>query len=99
MSHVIPAPLVTSDTEPGPLTVAPTLREHTPVLVTENQIAFCTAAAAPVGSTRRRWLGTTLMGGLGRILTALTQPRPPLYPRRELAYFEAGRMSREMDRL
>ena len=99
MSHVIPAPLVTSDTEPGPLTVAPTLREHTPVLVTENQIAFCTAAAAPVGSTRRRWLGTTLMGGLGRILTALTQPRPPLYPRRKPDYFEAARMSREMDRL
>ena len=98
MSHVIPAPLVTSDTEPGPLTVAPRLREHTPVLVTENQIAFCTAAAAPVGSTRRRWLGTTLMGGLGRILTALSRPRP-LYPRRELAYFEAGRMSRAMDRL
>ena len=38
------------------------------------------------------------MGGLGRILTALTQPRP-LYPRRELAYFEAARMSRAMDRL
>jgi hypothetical protein len=38
------------------------------------------------------------MGGLGRILTALTQPRPP-YPRRELAYFEAARMSRAMDRL
>jgi hypothetical protein len=38
------------------------------------------------------------MGGLGRILTALTQPRP-LYPHRELAYLEAGRMSRAMDRL
>jgi hypothetical protein len=38
------------------------------------------------------------MGGLGRILTALTQP-PPLYPHRELAYFEAARMSRAMDRL
>ena len=98
MSHVTPAPLATSDTEPGPPTAAPTLRKHTPVLVTENQIAFCTAAAAPVGSTRRRWLDTTLMGGLGRILTALTQPRP-LYPRREPDYFEAARMSREMDRL
>jgi len=99
MSHVTPAPLVTSDTEWGPPTAAPTLREHTPVLVTENQIAFCTAAAAPVGSTRRRWLDTTLMGGFGRILTALTQRRPPLYPRRKRDYFEAARMSREMDRL
>jgi hypothetical protein len=99
MSHVTPAPLATSDTESGPQTAAPPLRKHTPILFTENQIAFCTAAAAPVGSTRRRWLDTTLAGGLGRILTALTQPRPPLYPRRKPDYFEAARMSREMDRL
>ena len=98
MSHVTPAPLATSDTKSGPPTAACTLRKHAPVLIAENQVAFSTAAAAPVGSTRRRWLDTTLMGGLGRILTALSRPRP-LYPRRELAYFEAGRMSRAMDRL
>ena len=98
MSHVTPAPLATSDTESRPLTAASTLRKHAPVLITENQVAFSTAAAAPVGSTRRRWLDTTLMGGLGRILTALTQPRPH-HPRRQLAYFEAARMSRAMDRL
>ena len=72
--------------------------KHAPVLVTENQVVFSTAAAAPVGSTRRRWLDTILMGGLGRILIALTQPRPH-HPRRQLAYFEAARMSRAMDRL
>jgi hypothetical protein len=98
MSHVTPAPLATSDTESGPLTAACTLRKHAPVLITENQIAFSTAAAAPVGSTRRWWLDTTLMGGLGRIFTALTQPRPH-HPRRDLAYFEAARMSRAMGRL
>jgi hypothetical protein len=98
MWHVTPAPLATSDTESGPLTAACTLRKHAPVLITENQVAFSTAAAAPVGSTRRRWRDTTLMGGLGRILTALTQPRPQ-HPRRQLAYFEAARMSRAMDRL
>ena len=38
------------------------------------------------------------MGGLGRILTAMAQPRPR-YPRRELAYLEAARMSRAMERL
>jgi hypothetical protein len=97
MSHVTPVPVAASDTESGPATVA-SLRPHAPVLVTENHVAFCTAAAAPVGSSRRRWLATTLGGGLGRILTALTQPRPA-YPRRELAYFEAARMSRAMDRL
>ncbi len=38
------------------------------------------------------------MGGLGRILTALTQPRPH-YPHGGPAYFETARMSRAMDRL
>jgi hypothetical protein len=98
MSHVKTAPLAKAGTESVPPTAACTLRTHAPVLVTENQVAFSTAAAAPVGSTGRRWLDTTLMGGLGRILTALTQPRPR-QPHRELAYFEAARMSREMDRL
>ena len=98
MSHVTPAPLAPSDTESVPLTAACTLWKHAPVLITENQVAFSTAAAAPVGSTRRRWLDTTLMGGLGRILTALTQPRSH-YPPRAPAYFEAARMSRAMDRL
>jgi hypothetical protein len=98
MSHVTTAPLATSDTESVPPTAACTLRKHAPVPVTENQVAFSTAAAAPVGSGLRRWLDTTLMGGLRRILTALTQPRPR-QPHRELAYFEAARMSRAMDRL
>jgi hypothetical protein len=98
MSHVTPAPLASSDTEPGPAPAACTVRKHAPVLVTANQVAFSTAAAAPVPTTRRRWLDTTLMGGLGRILTALTQPRP-LYARQGPAYFEAARMSRAMDRL
>jgi hypothetical protein len=98
VSHVTAAPLATSDTQPGPPTAAPGLRKHTPILVTENQIAFSTAAAAHVPRTRRRWLDTTLAGGLGRILTALTPPRPH-YPRRKPHYFEAARMSREMDRL
>jgi hypothetical protein len=74
------------------------LRKQAPNLVTENQVAFSMAAAAPVGSARRRWLDTTLMGGLGRILAALMRPRP-LHARRELGYLEAARMSRAMDRL
>jgi hypothetical protein len=98
MSHVTPEPLATSDTESGPPTTAGTPRKHAPVLITENQVAFATAAAAPVGSTRRRRPDTTLMGRLGRIHIALTQPRPH-QPRRQLAYFEAARMSRAMDRL
>jgi len=96
MPHVTPTPPTTSDTESGRPTAACTLRTSAPVLITENQVAFSTAAAAPVASIRRRWLGTTLLGGLGRILTALTQPRQK---RRGLAYLEAARMSRAMDRL
>ena len=89
MSHVTPAPLATSDTESVPLTAACTLRKHTPVLITENQVAFSTAAAAPVPTTRRRWLDTTLLGGLGRILTALSRPRPH-QPRRQARLFRGG---------
>ena len=96
MPHVTPEPPTTSDTESGPPTTSGTPRKHAPVLITQNQVAFSTAAAAPVASIRRRWLGTTLLGGLGRILTALTQPRPH-QPRRQLAYFESARMSRAMD--
>ena len=98
MSHVIPTPPAISETEWGPPTAVPTLRSRAPVPVTESQVTYSTAAAAHVPRTRHRWLNTTLIGGLGRILTALTQPRPR-YPRRALAYLEAGRMSREMDRL
>jgi hypothetical protein len=97
MPHVTSAPLATSDTGSAPATAAWTLRERAPVLVTENQVAFSTVAAAPVGSTRRRRLATAVMGGFGRILTALTRPRP-VYPRREVAYFEAAGLSRAMDR-
>ena len=96
MPHVTPTCLATLDTESGPPTAACTLRKHAPVLITENQVAFSTAAAAPVASIRRRWLGTTLLGGLGRILTARTKPHQK---RRDLAYLDAARMSRAMDRL
>jgi hypothetical protein len=98
MSHVTSPPLAPSDTEWGPSAAACPLRKHAPVLMTENQIAFSTAAAALAPTTPRRWLDTTLTAGLGRILAALTQPRPH-YPRRAPAYFESARMSREMDRL
>ena len=96
MSHMTPAPQAPSDIESGPPTAACALGKHVPVLITENQVAFSTAAAAPVAAIRRRWLDTTLLGGLGHILAALTQPRPH-QPRRQLAYFETARMSRTMD--
>jgi hypothetical protein len=89
-----PATLAALDTESSPPTAAWPLSQPAPILVTENQVGLSTAAAAPAGSTRRRWL----MALRRRMLTARTQPRP-LRPRRELDYFEAARMSRAMDRL
>jgi hypothetical protein len=87
---------------PGVVSVPPRAaarrRTPTPVLIAEHEVAFSTAAAAPSTATRRRWLDTTLLADLGRVLTALTVPQPP-YPRREPNYFEAARMSRAMDRL
>jgi hypothetical protein len=74
------------------------LRKQASILVTENQVALSTAAAAPIGSGRRRWLDTNLMGRLGRVLAAPTRPRA-LHPHREVAYLDAARMSRAMDRL
>jgi len=77
MPHLTPMPLANSDTESGRPTAACTPPKHAPVLLTENQVAFSTAAATPAPTTRLR----------------------PLYPHRELAYLEAARMSRAMDRL
>jgi hypothetical protein len=109
--HVMPAAALqtSAETEPAPDEVS-----VPPVLVTEQEVAFGTAAALGlqprtsrwsfrairvfVESGRRRWLDTALMPRLGRVLSALTQPSPH-HPRREPAYFEAARMSREMERL
>jgi hypothetical protein len=74
-----------------------------PLATSDTESGPLTAASTlrkhgPVGSTRRGRLDPTLLGGLRRVLTALTQPRPR-HPRGQLAYFEAARMSRAMDRL
>ncbi|KZS81612.1 hypothetical protein [Mycobacterium persicum] len=69
------------------------------VLITEQQVLFSSAAAiAAPATTHHRGLGTTLMAAIGHIHIRLPEPRP-IYPRRETSYFEAARMSREMDHL
>jgi hypothetical protein len=98
MSPITGTPSAASTSTSGPPTAAAAGQKHPPVLITEQQIAFSTAAAVSVGSGRRGRLHTALMARLGRILSALEQPGPH-YPRREPTYFEAARMSREMDRL
>jgi hypothetical protein len=98
MSPITRTPSAASTTTSGPPTAACARPKHPPVLITHQQIAFSTAAAVSVGSGRRGWLHTASLARIGRIVSALGQPGPH-YPRREPTYFEAARMSREMDRL
>lgn len=94
MSHQVPGRATTADPEPTAVLALP---RPAPVLITENQVVFSTAAAA-AGAATRRWPHTVLMAGVGRILAELTKPHPPQL-RRESSYLEAARMSRAMDRL
>lgn len=72
----------------------------TPVLITEHEVVFTTAAAAlvPPAPTHRHWPGITLIAAIRHIHIALPAPRP-IYARRDATYFESARMSRLMDRL
>ena len=98
MSHVLPGYTAAPEVGSAPSTVGATQYGPTPVLVTEQEVAFSTAAAISAPATvRSRRLGATLTAAIGRILT-LPEPRPH-YPRREPSYFEAARMSRQMDHL
>lgn len=97
MPHISPATLEPPEVVSVPAEAAPTRRTPTPVLPTDREVAFCTAAA-PTAPNHRPWLNSTGLAGVGRMLSALTQPRRHC-PRREHDYFEAARMSRAMDRL
>lgn len=98
MSHISPASLG----RPGLVSIPPRAAARrlvpTPVLITEREVALSTAAAASTKTTHHPWLDTIWLADLGRILTALTAPRPH-NPRRESTFFEAARMSRATDRL
>jgi hypothetical protein len=99
MSHVLPRYTAAPGGGSAPSAAGTTQCGSTPVLVTEQEVAFSTAAAisAAPATVHRRWPGATLTAAIGRILT-LPEPRPH-YARREPTYFEAARMSREMDHL
>jgi hypothetical protein len=76
-------------------------KHHSPTpVLTEQEVAFATAAAlaGPPDTTHHRRLGTKLFTAIGRIHIGVPEPRTH-YPRRECSYFEAGRMSREMEHL
>jgi hypothetical protein len=98
MSYQQLTPLAVPDVEPVRSRAAVMLPPPTPALVTEHEVALSTAAAAGSATTRRRWLHTSMMARIGRVLAALSQPGVH-YPRRGPSYIEAARMSRAMDRL
>ena len=83
-------------TQPAPSTSAPSAVSEPPVLVTEHEVMFGTAAAAPpLGKPITRWLH----GALHSVAEAFRPPPPkPIYDRRRI-YIERAAMSREMDRL
>ena len=99
MSQLLPASTATPDVGSAPSAVDPTQHSPTRVLVTEQDVAFRTAAAisVPPATTHHRRLGT-MISAIGHIHIALPEPRPH-YPRREPNFFEAARMSREMGHL
>jgi hypothetical protein len=90
-----------ADTDVVSLDSATTLEplSPAPVLITEQEVLFNTAAATLVqpATTHRRWPGITF-AAVRRIHIRLPDARP-VYPRVETSYFETARMSRLMDRL
>jgi hypothetical protein len=72
----------------------------TPVLISEHEVVFSTAVAAvaPPATTHRHWPAARLIAAVSHIHIALPEPRP-IYPRVEASYFEAARLSRQMDHL
>jgi hypothetical protein len=98
-AHSLPKPPA-SDVEPAPSAVSSTPPASAPVLVTEQEVLFKSAAAlsVPPEATHRHWPGAAVITAIGHIHIRLPEPRP-IYPRREASYFEAGRMSRLMEHL
>jgi len=75
----------------------------TPILITEQEVLFSTAAAVPVQpTTTRRWIQAThvIAAGLHRMFltTADTRPARRHHPER-FRYLEDALMAREMHRL
>jgi len=98
MFHLLSKPAA-PDVQAVPSAVDSTQRTPTPVLITEAEVAFNTAAAlVPPATTPRHWPGPTPIAAIRHIRIALPEPRPH-YPRRDPSYFEAARMSRLMDHL
>jgi hypothetical protein len=74
-----------------------------PIFISEQQVAFATAAAMPVQPTKPRWrirATRAMAASLHRMLVTTADSRPARthYPRR-YPFLENALMGREMDRL
>jgi hypothetical protein len=87
------------ESTPQPSSAAPSVEVSSPeVLITTQQVAFSTAAAAGV---RRDRIGARLVASMRRVFAAsadASHPRPHDYPKR-YSYLENALMAREMERL
>jgi hypothetical protein len=99
MLHLLPKPPA-PDVEPAPSAVSSTRHASAPVLSTEQDVLFKTAAAAsvPSGTTHRHWPGAALIAAIRHIRIRLPEPQP-INPRHEASYFDSARMSRMMEHL
>ena len=71
-----------------------------PVLITEQQVLFATAAAMPLQPSKTSWIDAVRTFLLAAFVTSNNDPRPKRrhYPPRS-DYLEDSRMAREMTRL
>lgn len=87
--------------EPAPCTASSEQHAAAPVVITEQEVSFMTAAVVSVPAavvSRRHWPRARLLTAVGHIHIALPEARPHR-PRCEGSYFEAARMSRAMEHL
>jgi hypothetical protein len=94
-----PNPQYESEMKPAPAVVRPA-----PILITEKEVLFSTAAAVPVRPTTTRWWPAATRSFLTAmhemLLTSWVDSREPRrdFPRR-YEFLEYSCMAREMDRL
>jgi hypothetical protein len=99
MSHVVRGSRARADVPSIPPAHNDPTLSHAPVLITEHEVVFSTAAAVslPPATTHRRRLSGALVAAVRRIMSPL--PAPPQHYRHEPYYLEKARMSRAMGRL
>ena len=100
MFHLMSKPPL-PDVGKGPPPLSPIRHAESPVLISEQQVLFATAAATfvpPAATRHHHWPRKASFARVLHIHIALPEPRPR-YPRREASYFERSRLSREMGHL